>query len=250
MNRLTIADLRRLFLRRTDEPGRVVPWGIGFLLAFAALSVALAAVTLPVTRFLDSAFSGPIPVLLTRIHIQVAMMCVVVIIAMAVLFRTRYNMSMERATGLVPFWRGKISLLAVAAGMMTATASAALYLTVRGGTSRLTPLGANGTEAVYLIPTSLSITLVLPLLEELFFRGLLYPWLRQYCNAPTSLLTSSSLFALAHGWTMNAIVSFPLGLLCGYAYEKTRALSLPYLLHAAHNGSAAIYAVLIRTYAT
>ena len=76
--------------------------------------------------------------------------------------------------------------------------------------------------------------LIGPLLEELY-RVLLYSWLRRHLNCGASLLVTSFLYALLHGWGAMTVLLFLLGLACGYAYERTRCLLAPYVLHGSYN---------------
>ena len=81
--------------------------------------------------------------------------------------------------------------------------------------------------------------LIGPLLEE-FYRVLLYSWLRRHLNCGASLLLTSFLYALLHGWGAMTVFVFILGLACGYAYERTRLLLSPYALHGSYNLSLAL----------
>ena len=85
-----------------------------------------------------------------------------------------------------------------------------------------------------------------PVAEEIFFRGLLYGWLRQRIGVRNGLLISSFLFALLH---MDAVAFFPilgLGLLFGWAYERTGSLAAPVAIHILHNGGMLFVASVIK----
>jgi membrane protease YdiL (CAAX protease family) len=69
-----------------------------------------------------------------------------------------------------------------------------------------------------------------PIVEEIWFRGLLYTPLRREFGPYIALPAQALLFAFAHG------IVFPVnqffgGLVFGYAYERTRSLVAPILLH-------------------
>ena len=78
---------------------------------------------------------------------------------------------------------------------------------------------------------------VVPLAEELFFRGLLQSMFRRYLRSPwLAILATSLLFALVHQpyWhTMGAI--FALSVCLGYNYERTGRLYPAMLIHAIFN---------------
>ncbi|MDR2713795.1 MAG: CPBP family intramembrane metalloprotease [Clostridiales bacterium] len=81
----------------------------------------------------------------------------------------------------------------------------------------------------------ISIAVLAPFCEEVFFRGFLYPALTSYCNFRWALLISSAVFALAHG----NFTYFPVFLGGGFAlawlYHKYQNLWLSILAHATWN---------------
>lgn len=82
------------------------------------------------------------------------------------------------------------------------------------------------------------VCLVLPLGEELFFRGALQGMLRGYLSRSGAIGTAAGLFALLHGpWTVVFPV-FLLGLLFGYARERTGSIWGAWAAHALHNSAA------------
>lgn len=79
--------------------------------------------------------------------------------------------------------------------------------------------------------------LVAPLFEELVFRGLAYPALKQKCGAPAAALLVSALFALLH---QNAAAWAPLmalGLTLVVTYEASGSLWTPMFLHSVFNAA-------------
>ena len=85
-----------------------------------------------------------------------------------------------------------------------------------------------------------------PVAEEIFFRGLLYGWLRQRAGIPAGLILSAFFFALLH---MDAVAFFPifgLGLLFGWVYERTGSLTAPIAIHIFHNSGMLFVASLIK----
>ena len=74
-----------------------------------------------------------------------------------------------------------------------------------------------------------------PIMEEIVFRGLLYSTARRWFPRWYALLASSLFFAVVHG---NALSLLPLTLLGGLfavAYDVTRNLAVPVLMHALFN---------------
>ncbi|MCG6911469.1 MAG: CPBP family intramembrane metalloprotease [Deltaproteobacteria bacterium] len=84
---------------------------------------------------------------------------------------------------------------------------------------------------------------VSPVAEEIFFRGVLYGYLRRW-GVLTAVIFSTLLFALAHA----ARGGFPLtqsvgGLLFALAYERERSLLVPIVIHVL--GNLAIFSVTL-----
>ena len=95
------------------------------------------------------------------------------------------------------------------------------------------PLGLN------LALTLLGAGLLVPLAEELYFRGLLHGWLAERLSLWPRVLLSSALFALGHFDNAGVMAaSFILGLLCALALERSRSLWLPIIIHAVNNSVA------------
>jgi hypothetical protein len=100
-------------------------------------------------------------------------------------------------------------------------------------------------------PLVLGLTLVLaclvgPAAEELLFRGVVYPALRQRYSRMTATLLSAAAFALVHtNW-----VGFPsimlLGCLLANVYERTGSIAAPLAIHVLHNGFLLSVALVVR----
>ncbi|GAB6097929.1 type II CAAX endopeptidase family protein [Desulfatiferula olefinivorans] len=73
-----------------------------------------------------------------------------------------------------------------------------------------------------------------PLAEELFFRGLVFGYLRRR-GFLSALLISTGLFVLAHSFSGFPLVQLVGGLVFGVCYEKERSLWAPVVIHAAGN---------------
>jgi membrane protease YdiL (CAAX protease family) len=83
--------------------------------------------------------------------------------------------------------------------------------------------------------------LLVPIAEELFFRGLLHNWFRERLPLWPAALASSALFGLAHFDSVGVVAaSFVMGLVCAIAYEQTRSILLPIGIHATTNSAAVI----------
>ena len=94
----------------------------------------------------------------------------------------------------------------------------------------------------------LGVVIFIPLVEELFFRGVLQPALRRRMGAVGAVFASAALFGLVHGFNIDpsseqlfleitATVGgiFLFALVLGWAREATKGISLPFFLHAGWN---------------
>lgn len=83
--------------------------------------------------------------------------------------------------------------------------------------------------------------LVAPLAEELCFRGLLYSALRKRFPLWPAMGLSGLAFGLTHfqtsldGYLLVLLIIMPLGMFLAYAYERTRTLLVPIVIHAVFN---------------
>jgi membrane protease YdiL (CAAX protease family) len=85
-----------------------------------------------------------------------------------------------------------------------------------------------------------------PLLEELFFRGFLFNFLKNYTSTGLALFLSAGVFAFAHVNLGSALQLWLLGLVLGLAYEHTGSLLLPIMIHACWNFLTAMSLLLDR----
>jgi membrane protease YdiL (CAAX protease family) len=75
-----------------------------------------------------------------------------------------------------------------------------------------------------------------PIFEELAFRGLLFAMLRRRFEFLPAALLSTTLFALAHGYSLIGFLSvFWSGFLWAWIYERTGSLIPGMVAHATNN---------------
>jgi membrane protease YdiL (CAAX protease family) len=77
--------------------------------------------------------------------------------------------------------------------------------------------------------------LLSPLVEELFFRGFLLTFLKNYTSTWPALILSAGVFAFAHVNLDSVLQLWLLGVVLGLAYEHTGSLLLPVGIHACWN---------------
>jgi membrane protease YdiL (CAAX protease family) len=88
--------------------------------------------------------------------------------------------------------------------------------------------------------------LVAPFAEELFFRGVIYAWLREHWGVIPSVLVSGLIFGMVHVEPSVAAAAFVLGVLLAWVYESSNSLWSAVIIHAINNSVKIIllYAVL------
>lgn len=81
----------------------------------------------------------------------------------------------------------------------------------------------------------IGIGIIIPICEELIYRGLIFMRMRQYCNVNLAIGLSALLFAVFHGNVVQGIYGFATGVLFAYVYEKYGSLKAPVLVHVSAN---------------
>jgi membrane protease YdiL (CAAX protease family) len=76
---------------------------------------------------------------------------------------------------------------------------------------------------------------VAPAVEELTFRGFLYPIFKKFTDLPFAALFTSLFFGVVHQHLGGFLPLSALGLLLVFAYELTGSLAVPVIIHALFN---------------
>lgn len=79
------------------------------------------------------------------------------------------------------------------------------------------------------------VAIIAPIVEELFFRGFIYPVFRQRWGVVVAITVSGLLFALAHASLFLFVPVAVIGFVLAYLYERTESLGPPIMLHALNN---------------
>ena len=88
-------------------------------------------------------------------------------------------------------------------------------------------------EAVVLLAAS-------PILEEYFFRGVLYGRCKELVSAPAAAFMTAAFFGVFHWDLVQGIYSFFMGLILAYLMEKTNTVKAPVVFHFAANLAALV----------
>lgn len=84
-----------------------------------------------------------------------------------------------------------------------------------------------------------------PILEEYLFRGIVYNKLKQFLSLKKSMIISILIFAFAHTTISQIILGLFLGIITVQAYEKTKSLKIPILIHIIVNSTALLSTLFI-----
>ena len=95
-----------------------------------------------------------------------------------------------------------------------------------------------------LIVTIICAGILIPIVEEIIFRGLIFNRIKHQYNFVAGLLISSLLFGIYHGNIVQGIYATLLGIFLGFAYHKTKSILIPIFIHMGGNTFVLIYAKL------
>ncbi|MCB9558370.1 MAG: CPBP family intramembrane metalloprotease [Deltaproteobacteria bacterium] len=94
---------------------------------------------------------------------------------------------------------------------------------------------ANANTLLLQSTAAIHLLVLVPLAEELAFRGLIYRQLRRTMTPTSAVVLSSTVFALMHGTLYQCGWALALGLLAALVYEQTHSLVAPVLVHGLFN---------------
>ncbi|MEI3179842.1 MAG: CPBP family intramembrane glutamic endopeptidase [Lachnospiraceae bacterium] len=81
------------------------------------------------------------------------------------------------------------------------------------------------------------------ILEEYFFRGVLYGRCKELVSAPAAAFMTAAFFGVFHWDLVQGIYSFFMGLILAYLMEKTNTVKAPVVFHFAANLAALVLEV-------
>lgn len=93
-------------------------------------------------------------------------------------------------------------------------------------------------DVMYSAPFGIQIIclgIIIPVAEELMFRGVVYKRFRQYATFARAAVFSTLMFSLAHGNMVQMMYAFAIGMLLTYVYDKYDSFVAPVCLHVVVN---------------
>lgn len=169
--------------------------------------------------------------------------------ALYLLISWKYGQPFWRALGLKTAFRGAIpSLLA---GPVLAVGVSALGVLIHTPEVR-DPIREMITGRASLAVVVVFGVLIAPFVEELFFRGFLFPLIARSVGPWVSIVVTAILFALPHGaqneWEWQQLVLIALaGVVFGFARYRTGATTASFLMHAGFNATQFLGYILTRS---
>jgi membrane protease YdiL (CAAX protease family) len=107
----------------------------------------------------------------------------------------------------------------------------------------IAPAGFTWVSAIL---TTLLAGIVIPFFEEIFFRGVVYRWLRDKWGVAVGIIVSGLVFGIVHLEPATVVPVIVMGFVLAWTYEKSGSLWPPILIHMLNNLLAviALYAFL------
>ena len=99
-----------------------------------------------------------------------------------------------------------------------------------------------------LLWTYLTVTIIVPITEEIIFRGILYKAFRQRWSVRLSIIISSAIFALIHMEFYRFIPLMFIGAVAAYLLEKTKSIYIPIIFHAAINAMSISLLIMMKKF--
>ena len=110
-------------------------------------------------------------------------------------------------------------------------------------TERFSNVAQDNLLSGQLIVQLLGLGVLIPITEELLFRGLFYSYLKKYMPWQAAMLLGAFVFAVYHGNMIQIIFAFPMGIIITLLYQKWNAITIAIVFHAASNLAAILFAL-------
>jgi hypothetical protein len=135
----------------------------------------------------------------------------------------------------------RMAMAGVAAGFVALPLAYAIFFLIRpifGSETNVDVRRVMGGGDIGLIQAGtilLYVGFLVPIAEELFFRGILFRWLRQHFSFWPAALISSAIFGAAHFRAETMIIVGMLGVAMAWLYERSGSLVPAILMHQTYN---------------
>ena len=147
---------------------------------------------------------------------------------------TRKDLKKERAAGIIPNKKAPMSKYILVAGISIPFSIGLNNILTLSNLAAYSEAYQEAAEALYApsLPVQIvCVGVIIPIMEEYIFRGLIYKRMRRYVTAKRAIVSSAIFFGIYHGNTVQMIYGALCGLLLAYLYEKFGSIKAPILAH-------------------
>lgn len=147
---------------------------------------------------------------------------------------TRKDLKKERAAGIIPNKKAPMSKYILVAGISIPFSLGLNNILTLSNLAAYSEAYQEAAEALYApsLPVQIvCVGVIIPIMEEYIFRGVIYKRMRRYVTAKRAIVSSAIFFGIYHGNTVQMIYGALCGLLLAYLYEKFGSIKAPILAH-------------------
>lgn len=147
---------------------------------------------------------------------------------------TRKDLKKERAAAIIPNKKAPMSKYILVAGISIPFSLGLNNILTLSNLAAYSEAYQEAAEALYApsLPVQIvCVGVIIPIMEEYIFRGLIYKRMRRYVTAKRAIVSSAIFFGIYHGNTVQMIYGALCGLLLAYLYEKFGSIKAPILAH-------------------
>lgn len=147
---------------------------------------------------------------------------------------TRKDLKKERAAGIIPNKKAPMSKYILVAGISIPFSLGLNNILTLSNLAAYSEAYQEAAEALYAPSLPVQIVclgIIIPIMEEYIFRGVIYKRMRRYVTAKRAIISSAIFFGIYHGNTVQMIYGALCGLLLAYLYEKFGSIKAPILAH-------------------
>lgn len=160
---------------------------------------------------------------------------IVIPVILYMFHRDRKN---ERLAGVIPNRKAPLWKYGAVAGIAAALCVGLNDLILISGISSYSASYQQTSDSLYSAPFGMQLLclgVLVPISEELVFRGMMFKRLREQSGFMHAAIFSSVVFALLHGNMVQMLYAFATGMMLSYVYEKYGSVKAPATAHVVMN---------------
>ena len=224
---------------QSDQPTRLPIWGWEDVALLAGAFLPAFGLSLGLIRLLHGLAPAQFGIAAVNNLTFQLLVYLFMVGALYLLVSLKYRQAFWAALGWTMAFRG--ALLSLLAGPVLAVGISALGVAIHTPEVR-DPIREMITGRTSLAVVILFGVVVAPFVEELFFRGFLFPLIARSVGPWASMILTALLFALPHGaqneWAWQQLLLIGMaGVVFGFARFKTGATTASFLMHASFNAT-------------